>query len=121
VSRNAANWERENELPALYIVAGAETGEPDTNIEYTRNMNVRILGVVGSNQDVDGTGLLSKELEKLFQDVFKAMTTDITRANPEFVDYTFYTACQPLYDWEKTRGYLTVDFTVQYHHQASAV
>lgn len=118
VSRNLANWEKENSLPALFIVAGAETASPETNTEYTRSMNVRILAVVDANQDVDGSGLLSKEMEKLLQDIIKVMTADITRANPLFVDYTFYDGCHPLYDWSNPRGFMSIDFTVQFHHQA---
>ena len=116
VSRNLKNYQREQNVPAWFIVVGVERSEPGTNEEYDRILPVRAIAVVKAKEDVSEEGLLSKEMEKILMDVFKAMHVDIRRGNPSFVDYTYYRGATPIYDWGKQRGYLGIDFEVRFHH-----
>ena len=103
-------------MSPVFVIPGKETAAPNPNNEYTRRLNVRILGMVETSEDIDDEGLLSKEMEDLLKDVVKAMLADINRGNPDWVDYTFFQGCDPLYDWGKQQGFLAIDFVIQYHH-----
>ena len=120
VSRNLQGLLTEDDVPALYMVAGRCRATPGTNMEYTFNRNVRIIGVQKSDQDVDGSGLLQIELVKLEKDIFNCMHVDFQFGLPNLIDHTFFKSAEPLYDWQQLRGYVQMDFDVQYHHTYQA-
>ncbi len=118
--RKIINFEQENETPVNHIISLESIPEPNPNNEYTINWPIRTAIIHKVADNVDDQDYLSKRMELIHEDVIKAMLADITRGNPNFVNYTFWIRSTPMYNWDKNIGIYWIDWEIQYHHTYTA-
>lgn len=119
VSRKFIAFSQTQKFPTLIILAGDERLEPQTNLEYTAFFEFGILGYVKAAKDIANEGLLSKELEKLIQDVKKALVMDVHRGHPEYVGMTWLRRVGSYADWDNTIGIFELIGEVEYFYEYS--
>ncbi len=117
VSRKFLPYSKINEFPAVIIVAGPGRIQEHTNYENTEMFEIGVIGYIRADKDIENEGLVSQDLEKLIQDIRKAITADVHRGHPDFVIMTWPRRVDPYVDWEQNIGICEVIFEVEYFYQ----
>ncbi len=121
VSRKYLHYSEVNDFPTIIIIPGPGEKEPHSNLEYKERFQIGLLAYVRADKDIDNAGLLSKDLEKLMQDIQKALLVDPQRGNPGWAVMTWLRRIEPYADWEQNIGICEIIIEVEYIHDFSTI